>query len=168
MWTAAKLHWPKGCFTARGCCASWGAWTTGTSFLTPTAGAGAGHHDLCQAGRADAAAALAHAVDFGHLDIVAMSDEAMVRILLANIVPWPPTPTKSTLFISDILFIPPFWKWPEPGRPACRPYSDAIRLSNIGFLRFTVIAQGRAAGGEAFLAANALIRIDDARRLVGG
>ena len=106
------------------------------------------------------------AVDFGHLDIVAMSDEAMVRILLANIVPWPPTPTKSTLFISDILFIPLSGNGLNRADLHADRTADAIHMSNTGFLRFTVIAQGRAAGGEAFLATNALIRIDDARRLV--
>ena len=90
----------------------------------------------------------------------------MVRILLANIVPWPPTPTKSTLFISDILFIPLSGNGLNRADLHADRTADAIRLSNTGFLRFTVIAQGRAAGGEAFLAANALIRIDDARRLV--
>lgn len=89
-----------------------------------------------------------------------------MRILLANIVPWPPTPTKSTLFISDILFIPLSGNGLNRADLHADRTADAIRLSNTGFLRFTVIAQGRAAGGEAFLAANALIRIDDARRLV--
>ena len=36
MWTAARLRWPRGCSTARGRCAGWGGWTTGTRSWTPT------------------------------------------------------------------------------------------------------------------------------------
>ena len=90
---------------------------------------------------------------------------------LGRILEWR-TPFLSTrLDGSDILFIPLLFI-PLSGNGLNRAdlhadrTADAIRLSNTGFLRFTVIAQGRAAGGEAFLATNALIRIDDARRLV--
>ena len=89
-----------------------------------------------------------------------------MRILLANIVPWPPTPTKSTLVTSDILFIPLSGNGLNRADLHTDRTADAVSLGNTGFLVFTVIAQGRAAGGEAFLTANARIRIDDARRLV--
>ena len=90
----------------------------------------------------------------------------MVRILLANIVPWPPTPTKSTLVTSDILFIPLSGNGLNRADLHTDRTADAVGLGNTGFLVFTVIAQGRAAGGKAFLTANARIPIDDARRLV--
>ena len=53
----------------------------------------------------DTAAPLAHAVDLGDLDVIALRPSAAVpSSLLASRVPWPPTPTIIILFVFHIYF----------------------------------------------------------------